>query len=369
MHGSQFILCYHNDMESDRNITINITGATVTKVIVIGVLFFALFILRDLLLVVLAAVVIASAVEPAVTFFARFGISRLLAVIIVAVVAAGIIAGIFSLFLPIFLEEASDFLGSLPSYLPTSPVLPAGKSLSTDSTTVVKVLSGNIPELVKGVREALSSVNSGFWQTVTAVFGNVISFILVIVLSFYLSVQEAGVANFLKVIAPMRHRVYVVGLWRRSQAKIGLWIQGQLLLGILVGILVYLFLMIFSVPHALAFGVLAAVLELIPVFGPIIAAIPAVLSAFAESGAPLGLTVIGIFLLIQQFENHLFYPLVMKKIVGIPPLIVILGLIAGWELAGFWGILLSIPVGVVLMEYFGDLQRERGLAEESSKSA
>jgi predicted PurR-regulated permease PerM len=125
--------------------------------------------------------------------------------------------------------------------------------------------------------------------------------------------------------------------------------------------------MIFQVPHALAFGFLAAVFELIPVFGPIISAIPAVLSAFAENGLPLGLTVIGVFLLIQQFENHLFYPLVVKKLVGIPPLVVILALIAGWQLAGFWGVILSIPVGVVLMEYFNDLQRER-LAEENSKS-
>ncbi len=356
---------------SDRNITFTINAGTIAKVIVVGMLFFVLFILRDLVLITLAAVFIASAVEPAVKFFKKYKIGRIFAVALIYLAVAGVVAGIFTLFLPILLEETSDFLSALPSYLPGTTIPDSVSSVSTivsDSTGVVKDISNKValPELVREVRLALSSVKEGFWQTVTTVFGNVASFILIIVLSFYLAVQEDGVANFLKVIAPIKHKNYVISLWRRSQEKIGLWIQGQVVLCVLVGVLVYLCLMIFQVPHALAFGVLAAVFELIPVFGPIIAAIPAVLSAFAESGLPLGLTVIGIFLLIQQFENHLFYPLVVKKLIGIPPLIVILALIAGWELAGFWGILLSIPVGVALMEYFNDLQRER-LAEESGQ--
>ena len=351
---------------ANRHVTVNITGATITKIIVVAVLFFALFVLRDLLLIILAAVVIASAIEPAVKFFWRFKVGRLPAVVTVYLVAAGILAGVFSLFLPILLQEMSELLVSLPSYLPSGSSADPAQSLSAGSSSIVKNFSDSvaIPELVKQLRETLLSVNEGFWKAVAAVFGNVVNFILVVVLSFYLAVQEDGVTNFLKVIAPLRHKNYVLSLWRRSQEKIGLWIQGQLLLCLLVGLLVYLCLMIFSVPHALAFGVLAALLELIPVFGPIIAAIPAVISAFTESGVPLGLTVVGIYLLIQQFENHLFYPLVVKKIVGIPPLIVILALIAGAKVAGFWGILLSIPVGVVLMEYFSDLQRERVLAEE-----
>jgi len=357
--------------ETPRNITISVTSGTVTKVIVVGILFFALFLLRDLVLITLAAVFIASAIEPAVKFFARYKVGRVLSVVVVYLVVAGIIAGIFSLFLPIFLEETSDFLSNLPSYIPgtESPAVDSVSNLVSGSSEVVSNISNRIalPELVNEIRTALSSVKSGFWQTVATIFGNVASFILIMVLSFYLAVQEDGVTSFLKVISPIKHKNYVISLWRRSQEKIGLWIQGQLLLCLLVGVLVYLCLMIFQVPHALAFGVLAAVLELIPIFGPIIAAIPAVISAFSESGLPLGLTVVGIYLLIQQFENHLFYPLVVKKIVGIPPLIVILALIAGWQLAGFWGILLSIPVGVALMEYFNDLQRER-LAEENSKA-
>jgi len=356
------------DMEgSDRNITITVSGATVAKIAVIGFLFFALFILRELLLIALAAVVIASAIEPAVKFFGRYNVGRILAVIVVYLVSAAIVASVFSLFLPLFLQETSDLLSSLPTYLPKAQETGAvaAKSLSIDAQAVAD-FSNNvaIPELVKNVRDALSSINEGFWQTVATVFGNVVSFILVLVLSFYLAVQEDGVVNFLRVIAPLRHKNYVLNLWRRSQEKIGLWIQGQLLLCILVGILVYLCLSIFNVPHALAFGVMAALLELIPVFGPIIAAIPASILAFTEGGVPLGLIVVGIYLLIQQFENHLFYPLVVKKIVGIPPLIVIFALIAGAKLAGFWGILLAVPVSVVLMEYFNDLQRERILEEE-----
>lgn len=353
-------------MESERNFTINITGATVTKIIIIGFIFFALFILRDILLIALAAVVIASAVEPAVVFLGKYKIGRLFSVILVYLATAAVLAGVFYLFLPTFLEETSDVLSSLPSYIPPDAKKEIGTSVGDSSILQNITDTVSLPALVREIGLALSSINEGFWQSIGTIFGNAVSFVLVLVLSFYLAVQEDGVANFLRVIAPLKHKLYVLSLWRRSREKIGLWIQGQLLLCFLVGILVYLCLLIFGVKHALTFGVLAAAFELIPVFGPMLAAVPAVVSAFAEGGVSLGLIVVGIYLLIQQFENHLFYPLVVKKIVGISPLIVILALIAGAKIAGFWGILLSIPVSVVLMEYFSDLQRERVLAEEKN---
>lgn len=86
---------------------------------------------------------------------------------------------------------------------------------------------------------------------------------------------------------------------------------------------------------------------------------PAVLFGFSE-GATLGLMVIGFYIIIQQFENHLIYPLVVRKVVGVPPLLVIISLIIGAELAGFLGILLSVPIAAALMEYADDVQKKKG---------
>lgn len=181
------------------------------------------------------------------------------------------------------------------------------------------------------------------------------------VISFYLSINKNGVENFLRIITPDRNEEYVVGLWKRTEHKIGLWFQGQLLLGFLVGVLIYLGLLLFSVQYALLLAVAAAIMELIP-FGIILAAIPAIASGYSSGGTTTALEVTGLYVIIQQFESNLIQPLIVKKVVGISSLLVILSLLIGIELAGFWGVILSIPVAVCVMEYFDDLDKKKKAA-------
>jgi len=94
-------------------------------------------------------------------------------------------------------------------------------------------------------------------------------------------------------------------------------------------------------------------------FGPILAAIPDVVASYSDGTVTTSLIVVGIYLIIHQLENNLIYPLVVKKIVGVPPILVILALIIGFKLAGFLGLLLSVPMATMLMEYFNDLQKSK----------
>ena len=258
------------------------------------------------------------------------------------------LAGMFYLFIPVLLQDTSDFLSSVPEYLDKvalwNPLDSSGVEQSKQVATefsqgitesrlaVAEIKSEENPSIgsaVGDINDALSKVSAGFIQTVSSVFGGVLGFILIVVLSFYLSVQEDGVEKFLRIVTPLKHEKYIIGLWKRSQEKIGLWMQGQLVLAILVGVLVYLGLTILGVRNALLFAFLAGLLEIIPLFGPILAAIPAVATAYTDSGVSAGLLVVGLYLIIQQFENHLIYPLVVTKIVGVPPILVILALIVG----------------------------------------
>jgi predicted PurR-regulated permease PerM len=118
-------------------------------------------------------------------------------------------------------------------------------------------------------------------------------------------------------------------------------------------------LTILDVRYALLLAILAAVFELIPVFGPILSAIPAVGIAFVDGGTTLALIVVGAFVIIQQFENHLLYPLVVTKVVGVPPLLIILALIVGATLAGFLGIILSVPAAAIVHELVRDIEKDR----------
>lgn len=349
-----------------KNSTITITSGTILRGILMIILFAFLYFIRDLVLVVLAAIVIASAVEPMTNWFAKYKVKRLPAVVLIYLILALLLAGFFAFFLPSLLNEFVISLSSLPQNIHLSdfwsPIRDAG-FVTSPAVDSLASQSFSIKEVVEGIRSVISGTSEGVLKTVSILFGGALSFILMIVLSFYLAVQEDGVANFLRIISPVRQHEYVIGLWKRSQRKIGYWMQGQMLLGLLVGILVYLGLSVFGIQHALLLAALAAVFEIIPIFGPILAAIPAVIFAVVDAGSGGGYTkallVLVLYIIIHQFENHLLYPLVVKKIVGVSPILVILALVIGFKLAGVLGALLSVPIAAALMEYVNDVEKDR----------
>lgn len=348
-------------MQGERN-TLHISSETIVKTILILILFWVLYLVKDLILVVLAAIVIASSIEPATRWFARRKIRRLPAVIIIYLILGAILVGFFVFFLPSVMNEAVVYLNNLPDDFSLSDLWdPIQESRFFGAAQTVPGLTENFPvkDLVDNLRGVISGTGEGAFKTANVIFGGALSFVLMIVLSFYLAVQEDGVGNFLKLVTPIKHQKYVVDLWKRSQVKIGYWMQGQLLLAIIIGVLVYLGLTILGVQHALLLASLAAMFEIIPIFGPILAAIPAILISIVDNGVTVGLLVTGLYIIIHQFENHLLYPLVVKKIVGVSPIIVILSLVIGAKLAGFLGILLSVPISAALMEYINDVEKNK----------
>lgn len=348
---------------SGKDINVHISSGTIIKTLLFGILVALLWFLRDIVLVVLTAVVIASAMEPGIRFLMRYRLHRVLAVISMYLTAAIAFFGILFLFIPPVLNDAAAFLAQLPNTLAnlnitniTHGLLPWGSvSDSISSADLLRELSGT-----------LSDSTGGVFSTLSAFFGGLTSFVLVVVFSFYFSVQETGVDDFLRVVTPVKEQAYVLNLWKRSQVKIGKWMQGQLVLGVIVGVLLYLGLLILGVPHALLLAVLAAVFELIPVFGQILAAIPAVAIGFIDGGMTAALLITGLYVVVQQFEAHLIYPVVVKKVVGVPPLLVILSLIVGYNLLGFLGVLLAVPIAGAIQEFVGDVDRAktRALAKQ-----
>ncbi len=338
-------------------ITFSISTGSVVRVVLILALFAIIFILKDLVLVLLTAIIIASAVEPAASWLEGRRIPRLLAVLFVYLAAAAIVAGIFYFVLPNLFQEILAIVDSLQKY---AQLTNTGNQFGVLSwKPILQALTGALPlkDAVTAISGSFSTVSGGFINAASSLVGGIVSFVVIFVLSFYLSVQRDGVGNFLKIIAPVRHESYVLDLWKRSQRKIGHWMQGQLLLSLIVGLMTYLGLVLLGVRNALVLSLFIAVCEFIPLFGPIIGAVPAVLFAYLDSGFTLALLVTGMYLLIHQLENQLIYPLVVRKIVGINPIIVIISLIAGFELAGFLGVVISVPLATIGMEYLRDVER------------
>ena len=351
------------------NTYISINTSTVIKIFVIAILVLVLYYLFDIVLVLVAAVVIASAIEPVVRRLRHYKFPRVLAVLLIYIVMMTVLVGIFVFFVPVVANETVSFLQNVPRTISLddlwSPIRDAGFSFGTLSSS--SALSGHtisISDFANQMQSVVAGTGTGAFRTASIFFGGFLSFMLIMVLSFYLAVQEEGVADFLRIVTPVRQHDYIIGLWNRSQRKIGYWLQGQVLLGILIGVLVYLTLSVVGIPYALPLALFAAILEIIPVFGPIISSVPAILVAFSNVGVGTAFLLVGLYIIIYQFESQLFYPLVVKKIVGISPIVVILALVIGAKLAGVLGALIAVPLSAALMEYIHDIEKSKKAEKE-----
>jgi predicted PurR-regulated permease PerM len=348
-------------MERFENV-INVSAGTIIKTILILLLFWMIFLLKNLVLIILLSIVIASAVEPAAQWLMRRKIPRLLSVILVYLsLAIALICVVYFLILPL-LSESSQFLRNLPTYFNVDTVsdsISQNKFLSSQPIVAGLQNSINLEQIIGQINSAIAGLSNSAFNTVSSVFGGILSFLLMVIMSFYLSVERDGVGKFLKIITPLKHEGYIIDLWKRSQKKIGLWMQGQIILAVTIGILVYLGLMLLNVPNALLLACMAGAFEIIPLFGPILASIPAIAISFVSSGFTAAILTAGFYLIIHQFENQLIYPLVVKKVVGVPPIVSIVALVAGFELAGFLGLILSVPIAAIFIEFFDDLERNK----------
>jgi len=348
----------------NKMINVNISTGTIIRLFVFALIILALFHLRNLILVVLTAIVIASFIDYILKKFGRLARFRTLSVVVIYLLLILLFFFIFYLFAPVFIAEFSDFAVFIQKYLPDSKLLQNVQNGNLEQAkNVIEGLTNGVGpgDLIRNAEKFITNVSTGFFQTITTIFGGVFNLILIVVISFYLAIQERGVEHFLRIVTPRRYENYIIDLWQRTERKIALWLQGQLLLGVLIGVLTYLGLAIFGVRYALLLAIIAAIFELIP-FGMVLATIPAVIFAYLDGGFSLGLIVLGYYVILQQFESYLFMPLIIKKTVGISSLAVVLSLIAGGTLAGLWGLVLAIPVAVAILEFVDDLEKQKQMA-------
>lgn len=348
-----------------KKLNIKIETGTLFKVLVFVLAAYAAFELRGLIVLILAAVVLASVIEPGTRWFMRRRLPRPTAVVLMYLIILGLVVSFFTFILPPLFTETVTALNGLPKSVKTAELISAKGSLSSIRSLFPELPSSiSLGDITTLIVEAISNFSGGVFDTVTGFVGGVVGLVLIIVVSFYLAVREDGVGEFLDIIVPLKYEQRVKDLWRRTQNKIGRWMQGQLILALIVGFLTYAGLallgMVFTdIRHPLLLAFVAAFFELIPVVGLVLAAVPAFLFATLDGGLGLGLIVIALYLIVQQIESHVIYPLVVRKIIGVPPLLVIIALVAGAQLAGIIGALLAVPVAVAIVEILADVERQK----------
>lgn len=340
-------------------IRVSISSGTIIKCIVWLLVFAGLYYVRDFVVALLVAVVLASAAEMPVKTMMKWGLSRGLAVGGIFLTLIALIAAVVLIFLPPLADDVARFVQTLPKILDSVRIF--GRDMGfKDLSLAIQELSRNIDKgQILTVLKSTFFGSGGVFATGVAVIGGIVNLVVTFVLAFYLALEERGVQKFLRLVVPKSQEHYIEDLWMRSQRKIGLWMQGQLLLSLLVALLIYIPLLFLGMPYAALLGVFGFFGELIPMVGLTFATIPALFIAWAHGGLPfLGIVAV-IYFIISQLENHVLYPRVMNKMVGVPSVIVIIALIIGAKFAGIWGVILSVPMAAIFMELASDLEKRK----------
>ena len=335
---------------------IEISPKTIFWALGIGVLAVLIYMVRDIIAVLIFAIIIASALEPILRYAQSKKIPRLLSLVVIYLLFFIFFAALIYIFLPLVLDQLRDFFQNYPTYF--------GKiEEAAGVITFLPGLSGNIHELLSQLTEQIPSLTS-LISYISAIFGGILSFVVVLVVSFYLSISRNALDNFLKAILPPQFEVYVHSLWVRAQYKMGRWLQAQILLSFIMALIVGLGLWILGVKYAFLVAVVAGVLEIVPYVGPIVSGGLATLLALSQSPI-LGLWTLIFFIVAQQLEGHILVPLLIKKLVGLNPVAVILAILVGAKLGGILGILLAVPIAAVIDEFFDDLAKRKSIPSHS----
>lgn len=316
---------------------IDISHKTVIFIVSFILGLWVIYLIRDLLVILFVAIILMSALTPLVHFFVRLKVPKALSIALTYIIIVGISAGAITAILQPLIEESSRLVVILPQL--------SGQIL-------------NIANIDKSVfQSGLTNLSKNVFSITLAVFDNLVAIIFLMVVTFYLLLERDNLEHRLAEFFIGREEK-VKKLIMRIEDKLGSWLRGQLVLSVIIGLLSYVGLTILNIPYALPLSLIAGVLEVIPVMGPIISAIPAVIIAAAIYPF-LGLGVAAMYFVIQQLENHLIVPQVMQRAVGLNPLVVILAIAIGSKLLGFAGALLAVPLAVVGQIIVAEIIEER----------
>jgi len=342
----------------DRQV-IDLSILTILKFFLVVIALFFLYLIKEVLAILFVSLILASAVDPWVDALEKIKFPRWLSILLIYI---GLILIVFSaiyLIIPPIVQQFNQLAENFPQYSERiGNTFQQLKDFSAEHG-----LLQNFDQGIVTLKDNLSGIAGSVFSTVSGIFGGIISFFIVLVITFYMTVEESAMKRTLTFILPDKFQPFTMQLINKVQRKIGSWLKGQMLLSLIVGIMVYIGLLILGVNYALLLALIAAIGEFIPYVGPALSAIPAIFLAFTQSPIK-ALLVLILFVVVQQLENHILVPKVMQKAVGLNPIISIVALLVGAKIGGFVGIVLAIPVATAVSVVVRELWMSKEKVEE-----
>jgi Predicted permease len=286
----------------------------------------------------------------------RRGIKRMISIIIIYIILLLFIISLFFYIIPEIVRDTGDLSGILPQY---SMRLTNTIQYIQNRYTAIGIPNGikdtidnNINRFQVAINRYFNSIANG----IISFLSKILNYILIPFLLYYFLKDYNRIGYHVKMLIPRKYRNQTTRIWGNIDDVFGDYIRSQLLLSGVIAVLSSIALILIRVDFALILGILNGITNIIPYFGPIIGALPAVLIALLQSPSKALYTAIALFL-IQQFESGILSPKITGESVDLHPVTVILALIAGEELFGMTGMILSVPIAAAIKVIYMDIYK------------
>lgn len=309
---------------------IEVSHKTIIFVVLLLLSLGLVFILRDLILELFVALLLMTILSPMVETLSKYKIPRPLSVLFTYILVVGSLVGVFSLIIPTVIEQTESFINVLPTYLANIGITSA-------------ISSGVLNALISNAGSAPSAI----FRFTFSIVNNIVAILAVLVFAFYMLVSRDKLEDQLGFFFGEEKKKELGDIIDRLEKKLGGWARGELILMFAIGLATYIGLSLIGIPYALPLAILGGILEIVPILGSILAAIPSILIGVGIS--PLtGVGVAALTFLIHQLEGYVLVPKIMEKSVGVSPLVTLISLAVGARLAGIVGAIISVPVVITL---------------------
>ena len=330
---------------------LDISWETIIKIFVAIFIFYFIYLAREIALWLFFASALSILLEPAINFFRKLRIPKIIAAVVVYLAIFGALGLLIYISAPIFVDELKQLTFNLPGYFnQISPVLQQfGVNTAQNFGDFTKALSGGLSQSSQGIINALIFFFGGLTAT---------AFILTI--SFFLSLEDRATERFLLLLVPQKYENQIKTTFERVQAKVAGWFGARLLACLFVGVASYVVFFIFGVKYAFLLALIAGLLNFVPYVGPWATSIFLIIFVAVSSGS--WLTVLYVLVattIIQEVENKLLTPLLMKKMTDIPPVLVLLSLLLGAKIFGFLGMIFAVPFFGIVYEFIKEFLEKR----------
>jgi len=356
-------------------IDISATSVARGTLVVIGIILFLLLLnqVRSTVFLFLVALFLTAAFSPIIDKLESHRIPRWAGIVLIYITGIFLLGFMLTQFIPLVAEQIVEIAKSAKNGLESlitsdfdNPILNSVKPIAEDFLNSLDVTQ--IQGYAENIGQSLLSFAGSSVSFLTTLFSNLFNFIIVLIFTFFLLLGQGATGDFFQSLLPNRYASYTSKKITLIQEKIGAWMVGQLIVCILIGTLIFFGMTILGVKYALTLGFIAAVMELLPYVGPFLAAVPAVLVAFNQNPW-LGLWALAVFIIIQTIEGNFLVPVIMKKAVGLPPVVVMLSMmvcytlfssigseVGGNQFFGIIGIIMSVPIATSLKLFIDDFQ-------------